>query len=69
MIYCLRRNVVPDRYFAAYEEFSVLQPGWRERAPLIYLRELLSLLAHFPDRVAVVQFVMPLIDHVIATFG
>jgi len=31
MIYCLRGQVVPDRYFAAYEEVSPLQPGWRER--------------------------------------
>jgi fructosamine-3-kinase len=69
MIYCLRRQVVPERYFAAYAEVSLLQPGWRERAPLIYLRELLSLLAHFPDRLPVIQFVMPLVDHVIATFG
>lgn len=69
MIYCLRRQVVPDCYFAAYEEVSALQPDWRERAPLIYLRELLSLLAHFPDRAPVLQFVLPLIDRVIATFG
>jgi fructosamine-3-kinase len=69
MIYCLRRQVVPEHYFAAYLEVSPLQPGWRERAPLVYLRELLSLLAHFPDRTPIVQFVMPLIDHVIAAFG
>jgi fructosamine-3-kinase len=69
MIYCLRRQVVPERYFAAYEEVSGLQPAWRERAPLIYLRELLSLLAHFPDRAPVIRFVMPLVDQVIATFG
>jgi fructosamine-3-kinase len=69
MIYCLRRQVVPERYFAAYEELGRLQPGWRERAPLIYLRELLSLLAHFPDRAPVIRFVMPLVDHVIAAFG
>lgn len=55
--------------FAAYLEVSPLQPGWRERAPLVYLRELLSLLAHFPDRAPIVQFVMPLIEHVIAAFG
>jgi fructosamine-3-kinase len=69
MIYCLRRDVVPERYFAAYAEVSRLQPGWRERAPLVYLRELLSLLAHFPERAPVIQFVMPLVNHVIATFG
>jgi fructosamine-3-kinase len=69
MIYCLRGQVVPERYFTAYEEVSPLQPGWRERAPLIYLRESLSLLAHFPDRARVIRFVMPLVDHVIATFG
>jgi fructosamine-3-kinase len=69
MIYCLRGQVVPDRYFAAYEEVSPLQPGWRERAPLIYLRELLSLLAHFPDRAPVLRFALPMIEHVVATFA
>lgn len=69
MIYCLRGQVVPERYFSAYEEVGPLQPGWRGRAPLIHLRESLSLLAHFPDRAPVIRFVMPLVDHVIATFG
>jgi len=62
-------NRVPERYCSAYEEVSPLRPGWRDRAPLIHLRESLSLLAHFPDRAPVIRFVRPLVDHVIATFG
>ena len=69
MIYCLRGQAVPERYFAAYAEVRPIAPGWRERAPLIYLRELLSLLAHFPDRPRVLAFAMPLIDHVVDAFG
>lgn len=69
MIYCLRGHVVPERYFAAYQEISPLESGWRERAPLIHLRELLSLLAHFPDRTQVIGFAMPLIEQVIGAFA
>jgi len=68
MMYCWRGDLVPNLYFTAYEEVSPLPPDWRERAPLIHLRELLSLLAHFPDRPEVVQAAMPLIEHVIKTF-
>jgi len=66
MMYCWRGDVVPERYFAAYQETSPLEPGWRDRAPLVHLRELLSLLAHFPDRPSVIQAAMPLIEQVIA---
>jgi fructosamine-3-kinase len=67
MLYHTRGDVVPDRYFAAYEEASPLEPGWRDRALLIHLRELLSLLAHFPDRAPV--RVIPLIDEAIRTYS
>ncbi len=69
MMYCWRGDVVPERYFAAYEEVSPLEPGWRDRALLIHLRELLSLLAHFPDRPPVIQSVMPLIEEVVRTYA
>ncbi|GAA2838323.1 fructosamine kinase family protein [Kribbella solani] len=35
-------------FFTAYEEVHPLTPGWRERAPLLHLRELLSITAHSP---------------------
>ena len=68
MIYCWRGDVVPERYFAAYEEASPLDPGWRDRALLIHLRELLSLLAHFPDRTSMIRSVMPLIEEVVRIY-
>jgi fructosamine-3-kinase len=69
MIYCLRGDVVPESYFAAYQDISPLQAGWQERAPLIHLRELLSLLAHFPDQPRILGFAIPLIEHVIGRFA
>lgn len=41
---------VPDRFFDAYDERRPLLAGWRDRAPLLHLRELLSLIAHRDDR-------------------
>lgn len=35
--------------FDAYEEVRPLTPGWRERLPLLHLRELLSITAQSPD--------------------
>jgi fructosamine-3-kinase len=40
----------PDRFFAAYAEVRPLIPEWRERMPLLHLRELLSTVAHFGER-------------------
>jgi fructosamine-3-kinase len=54
MIYCLGliapRSRPPDRFYSAYAEIRPLDDGWRERMPLLHLRELLSLLAHFGNR-------------------
>jgi fructosamine-3-kinase len=51
MIYCLGRTVqharMPEQFYAAYHEIRPLDDEWRERMPLLHLRELLSLLAHF----------------------
>jgi fructosamine-3-kinase len=51
MIYCVGRSAqrsrVPDRFYSAYADIRPLDDGWRERMPLLHLRELLSLLAHF----------------------
>lgn len=45
MMYCC--DPPPDRFFRAYEEISPLPDGWRDRMPLLHLREHLSVLAHF----------------------
>ncbi|GIH16382.1 fructosamine kinase family protein [Rugosimonospora africana] len=41
---------VPDRFFDAYAERRPIADGWRDRAPLLHLRELLSLIAHGDQR-------------------
>jgi fructosamine-3-kinase len=38
---------IPDAFYAAYEEAHPLEPGWRDRMPLLHLREHLCVLAHF----------------------
>ncbi len=56
MMYCC--DPPPDRFFRAYEEVSSLPDGWRDRMPLLDLREHLSVLAHFGahgDTVALVR--------------
>ena len=45
MMYCTGRP--PESFFAGYQEISPLTDGWRDRMPLLYLRELLSVVAHF----------------------
>jgi fructosamine-3-kinase len=51
MIYCLSmfapHSKPPDRFYSAYAEIRPLDDGWQDRMPLLHLRELLSLLAHF----------------------
>lgn len=51
MIYCLGlihpRSRAPDRFYGAYADIRPLDGDWRARMPLLHLRELLSLLAHF----------------------
>jgi fructosamine-3-kinase len=40
---------VPEEFSAAYQEIRPLEDGWRDRLPVLHLRELLSTLAHFGD--------------------
>ncbi len=40
---------VDEAFWRAYEEVRPLEPGWRERAPVLHLRERLSMIAHFGD--------------------
>ncbi len=47
MLWCAGR--VPDGFWSAYQEVRPLADGWRERMPLLNIRELLSMIAHFGD--------------------
>ncbi|MEV5966219.1 fructosamine kinase family protein [Kribbella sp. NPDC051952] len=40
---------IPDAFFASYAEAHPLEPGWRDRLPILHLREHLCVLAHFGE--------------------
>lgn len=51
MLWCTHRPPESARFFDAYVEAARPEPGWRERLPVLYLRQLLCLIAHdYPDR-------------------
>ena len=43
------RPPAAERFFAAYAEVTGLDAGWRERMPLLHLRQTLALVAMFDD--------------------
>ena len=47
MMYCTAQYAAPEEFFAAYNEVRPLADGWRNRMPILHLREQLSLVAHF----------------------
>jgi fructosamine-3-kinase len=49
MLWCSPRPRESDRFFAVYEEATGLAGDWREWAPILQLRELLSVIAHGDD--------------------
>ncbi|MFF4486739.1 fructosamine kinase family protein [Streptomyces sp. NPDC001544] len=49
MLWCSPRPSAAERFFATYREVAGLQDGWKERMPLLHLRELLSTIAHGAD--------------------
>jgi fructosamine-3-kinase len=49
MVWSANRPPVSEVFFAAYAELNPLHDGWRERMPLLHLRELLSTIAHDDD--------------------
>jgi fructosamine-3-kinase len=46
MMWSCDRPAESDAFFAAYEEVARPHDGWRDRMPLLHLRELLSQIAH-----------------------
>ena len=49
MLWCCPKPPAAQRFFEAYAEAAPLADGWRERMPLLHLRELLSIIAHGDD--------------------
>ncbi|MFI0941584.1 fructosamine kinase family protein [Streptomyces sp. NPDC021020] len=49
MLWCSPRPPASERFFTAYAEVAPLADGWRERLPVLHLREVLSALAHGVD--------------------
>jgi fructosamine-3-kinase len=49
MLWCGTRPPESESFFSAYAELVGLEDGWRERMPLLHLRELLSIVAHGDD--------------------
>lgn len=47
MMYCTAGHEAPEVFFAAYNEVRPLTTGWRDRMPILHLREHLSMVAHF----------------------
>ncbi len=55
---------IPDDFFTAYEEAYPLAAGWRDRLPILHLREHLCVLAHFgPTQSALDQIHQTLTRH------
>jgi fructosamine-3-kinase len=48
-LWCSRRSPASERFFAAYAEVAPLLDGWQERMRVLFLRELLSTIAHGDD--------------------
>jgi fructosamine-3-kinase len=49
MLWCSPRPPCSDRFFAVYEDVAAPAGGWRDWAPILQLREILSVVAHGDD--------------------
>jgi fructosamine-3-kinase len=47
MLWSNPRPPASDRFFEVYQELNPSPDGWRDRMPVLHLREHLSVLAHF----------------------
>ena len=47
MLWNNSRPPASDRFFGAYQELNPSPDGWRDRMPVLHLREHLSVIAHF----------------------
>lgn len=49
MMWLSPRPSASDRFFSTWEAIVSPKPGWTDRAPLLHVREMLSVLAQFGD--------------------
>jgi fructosamine-3-kinase len=49
MMWLSPRPAASDRFFETWEAIARPEPGWTDRAPLLHIREMLSVLAQFGD--------------------
>jgi fructosamine-3-kinase len=56
MLWCAPRPAAASYFFRRYQELNPSPPGWVERMPLLHLREALSCIAHFANRVDDVNY-------------
>ncbi|MFV2088342.1 fructosamine kinase family protein [Micromonospora sp. LOL_021] len=61
MLWCSPRPPAAERFFDAYAEAAPLADGWRDRMPLLHLRELMSIIAHDDDDWGAADYIRNLI--------
>lgn len=49
MLWGCPRPEASSRFFEVYQQLNPSPPGWEDRMPILFLREVLSTLAHFAD--------------------
>ena len=54
---------IPDNLYDAYQEVRPLADGWRDRLPLLHLREHLCVTAHFTDSATAVEKIHATLAH------
>jgi fructosamine-3-kinase len=64
MLWGCQRPPSSERFFDVYQEFNPSLPGWRERMPLLHVRELLSSMAHIGNA----EGGTPRLRHILAPF-
>jgi fructosamine-3-kinase len=57
MMWCGGRPPGSARFFDAYQELNPSPAGWQKRMPVLFLRELMSTLAHEPDSWGAAEYV------------
>ena len=57
MLWCSPRPPAAERFFDVYRQAAPLEDGWQDRMPVLYLRELMSTIAHGDDNWGAADYV------------